>query len=71
MAHGEHRIQARTFRPDPATYATAQRAVKAVNPKATMNDYMVAFVQWLALETDELPERPTREALDRALADAE
>lgn len=66
MPHGEHRIQARTFRPDPTLYAKAQKAVKAVDDKATMNDYLVSFLRWLTHETDELPERPDRAVLSES-----
>lgn len=58
MPHGVHRIQARTYRPDPALYVNAKKAVDAVD--STMNDHLVAFLRWLTHETDELPARPDR-----------
>lgn len=61
MPHGKHNVPARTFRPDPAVYANAQTAVKAVG--STMNGHLNEFLRWLTHETDELPKRPDRAVL--------
>lgn len=54
-----HRYPAKTFRPEPQLYVRAQAAVAEVG--SDMNGHLVAFLRWITHETDELPERPSKQ----------
>ncbi len=52
----KHLNPARVYRPDPELYQRAQAAVEQVG--SNMNAHVIAFLSWLAGDTNELPPRP-------------
>ena len=54
----QHRYPAITPRPEPKLKKRADAAVAEVG--SNLNAHVIAFLQWLVGDTDELPERPKR-----------
>jgi hypothetical protein len=54
----QHRYPAITPRPHPELKRRAQEAVAEVD--SDLNAHVIAFLQWLVGDTDELPPRPSR-----------
>jgi hypothetical protein len=63
-----HRNPAVVYRPDPELHKRAKKAVAEVG--SDINSHVIAFMQWLVGDTNELPERPTPAAQQHPRAES-